>query len=67
MRLLGDFDVLLEGDRPGATARLGFDRDMACKINPRLIYCSISGHGQDGPWRNDVGHDINYMGIAGAI
>ena len=67
MRLLGDFDVLLEGDRPGVTARLGFDHDTVCKNNPRLIYCSISGCGQGGPWRDDAGHDINCLRAAGAI
>ncbi len=66
-KLLGDFDVLIEGNRPGVMKRLGFDYETASKINPRLIYCSISGYGQDGPYRDEVGHDINYIGIAGVL
>ncbi len=60
-------DVILEGFRPGVAQRLGIDYEMIRRINPRIVYCSISGFGQEGPYRNRPGHDINYMGIAGAL
>jgi len=66
-RLVADADVLLEGFRPGVTAKLGVDYVRLSQRNPRLIYCSISGYGQDGPYRNKVGHDINYLGYAGVL
>jgi crotonobetainyl-CoA:carnitine CoA-transferase CaiB-like acyl-CoA transferase len=66
-RLARKADVLLEGFRPGVTARLGIDYDTLCQLNPRLIYCSLSGYGQDGPYRDRVGHDINYLGYAGVL
>jgi crotonobetainyl-CoA:carnitine CoA-transferase CaiB-like acyl-CoA transferase len=66
-RLARDADVVLEGSRPGAAARLGVDYDTLRKLNPRLVYCSISGYGQDGPYRDRVGHDVNYLGFAGVI
>ncbi|MBI4830622.1 MAG: CoA transferase [Candidatus Lindowbacteria bacterium] len=66
-KLIRDFDVLLEGNRPGVMEKLGFGYNTVSKINPRLIYCSISGYGQDGPYRDEVGHDINYIGVAGVL
>jgi crotonobetainyl-CoA:carnitine CoA-transferase CaiB-like acyl-CoA transferase len=66
-RLARDADVILEGFRPGVTERLGIDYGSMSKLNPRLIYCSISGYGQDGPYRDKVGHDINYLGYAGVL
>ncbi|MBI1814083.1 MAG: CoA transferase [Deltaproteobacteria bacterium] len=66
-RLAKDADIILEGFRPGVTDRLGIDYATMAKINPRLVYCSISGYGQDGPYRNKVGHDINYLGYAGVL
>ena len=66
-RLARDADVVLEGSRPGAAARLRVDYETLSKINPRLVYCSISGYGQDGPYRDRVGHDVNYLGFAGVI
>src|SRR5579884_2695179 len=48
----------LEGGRPGVAARLGVDYETLRAINPRLVYCSISGYGQDGPYRARVGHDV---------
>src|SRR5207249_1133472 len=60
-------DVVLEGSRPGAAARLGVDYETLGQLNPRLVYCSISGYGQDGPYRDRVGHDVNYLGFAGVI
>ncbi len=60
-------DVVVEGFRPGTTARLGVDYDSLKADNPRLIYCSISGFGQDGPYRDRPGHDINYMALGGVL
>ncbi|MBM4330855.1 MAG: CoA transferase [Deltaproteobacteria bacterium] len=60
-------DVLIEQFRPGVMERLGLGyKDMA-KVNPRLIYCSLTGFGQDGPYKNVAGHDINYIGIGGIL
>ncbi len=66
-QLAREADVVLEGSRPGASTRLGVDYDTLEKINPRIVYCSISGYGQDGPYRDRVGHDVNYLGFAGVI
>jgi crotonobetainyl-CoA:carnitine CoA-transferase CaiB-like acyl-CoA transferase len=66
-KLAADADIILEGFRPGVTARLGIDYPTMAKLNPRLVYCSISGYGQDGPYRDKVGHDINYLGYAGVL
>jgi crotonobetainyl-CoA:carnitine CoA-transferase CaiB-like acyl-CoA transferase len=60
-------DVLIESYRPGVLARLGLDYEMLQAVNPRLILCSISGYGQRGPLRDRVGHDLNYLGYAGAL
>jgi len=60
-------DVIVEGFRPGVAQRLGVDYDTLAALNPRIIYCSISGYGQDGPYRLVVGHDINYVAISGAL
>ena len=65
-QLAKDSDVLVEGFRPGVAKRLGIDYDTLKEINPRLIYCSMSGYGQDGPYRDFPGHDINYISFAGA-
>ncbi|MBZ5553914.1 MAG: CoA transferase [Acidobacteriia bacterium] len=67
LKLARKADVLVESFRPGVTARLGIDYDSLKQINPRLIYCSISGYGQDGPYRNRAGHDINYIARAGLL
>jgi crotonobetainyl-CoA:carnitine CoA-transferase CaiB-like acyl-CoA transferase len=58
-------DVVMEGFRPGVTKRLGVDYETLTKLNPRIIYCSLSGYGQDGPYRDLVGHDINYVALSG--
>ncbi len=60
-------DILTEGFRPGVTARLGVDYDSIKKINSEIIYCSITGYGQTGPYRDRVGHDANYLSIAGVL
>jgi crotonobetainyl-CoA:carnitine CoA-transferase CaiB-like acyl-CoA transferase len=66
-RLAEGADVILEGFRPGVTARLGIDYEKIRPVNPKIIYCSISGYGQTGPYRDRVGHDINYLGVAGVM
>ena len=66
-RLAESADVFVEGFRPGVALRLGCDYDTLSAINPRLVYCSISGYGQDGPYSNLVGHDINYISVGGAL
>ena len=66
-RLAASADVFVEGFRPGVTSRLGCDYETLSAINPRLVYCSISGYGQDGPYAKLVGHDINYISIGGAL
>ena len=60
-------DVVLEGFRPGVVQRLGVDWPTLRGINPRLVYCSLSGFGQSGPYAAHVGHDINYIAIGGAL
>ncbi len=66
-RLAERADVVVEGYRPGVVKRLGVDYETLAARNPRLVYCSISGYGQDGPYRLLVGHDINYAAMAGAL
>lgn len=66
-RLARAADVVVEGFRPGTTARLGVDYETLRALNPRIIYCSISGFGQDGPYRDRPGHDINYMAMGGVL
>jgi crotonobetainyl-CoA:carnitine CoA-transferase CaiB-like acyl-CoA transferase len=67
LNLIGDADIFLEGFRPGKLAKIGLGYDDLAKINPRLIYASISGYGQDGPYRDRPGHDISYQGVGGAL
>ncbi|HAL49225.1 MAG: CoA transferase [SAR202 cluster bacterium] len=67
LKLAEDADVFLEGFRPGVVSRLGCDYETLHKLNPKLVYCSLSGYGQDGPYQNLVGHDINYISVGGAL
>jgi alpha-methylacyl-CoA racemase len=60
-------DVLIEQFRPGVMARLGLGYETLSKINPRLIYCSITGFGQTGPRRDMAAHDLNYLALAGLL
>lgn len=60
-------DVVMEGFRPGVTERLGIGYEALRSVNPRLIYCSLTGYGQDGPMAQEAGHDINYLGLSGAL
>lgn len=64
-RLLADYDILLEQFRPGVMERLGLGYETLKAINPRLIYVSITGYGQTGPYRDRAGHDINYLALTG--
>jgi len=60
-------DVILEGFRPGVVERLGIGYQAVSQINPRIVYCSLTGYGQDGPYRDRSGHDLNYISLAGAL
>jgi crotonobetainyl-CoA:carnitine CoA-transferase CaiB-like acyl-CoA transferase len=65
--LLARADVLVEQFRPGVMARLGVGYEAVHAINPRIVYCSISGYGQEGPRAGEAGHDLNYIGATGLL
>jgi len=67
LRLVERADVLIEGFRPGVMERLGLGPETCLERNPRLIYGRMTGWGQDGPLAHAAGHDINYIGLAGAL
>ncbi len=60
-------DVFIESFRPGVCKRLGIDYESIKEVNRKIIYCSISGYGQTGPYRDRPGHDINYLGTSGLL
>lgn len=64
-KLVCSYDILIEQFRPDVMKRLGLDYNTLKEINPKLIYCSITGFGQTGPYKDRAGHDINYLAIAG--
>lgn len=64
-QLVAEQDIVLEQFRPGVMDRLGLGYDQLKAINPRLIYCAITGYGQTGPYRDRAGHDLNYLSLAG--
>ena len=66
-RLAAWADVAIEGFRPGVAERLKIDHESLKKHNAKIVYCSISGYGQTGPWRERAGHDVNYVAAAGAL
>ncbi|SDJ43160.1 CaiB/BaiF CoA transferase family protein [Natronorubrum texcoconense] len=66
-RLVEDADVVLEGFRPGVVDRLGVDYETLTEYNDELIYCSLTGYGQEGPWADRAGHDLNYVALAGLL
>lgn len=66
-KLVETADVVTESYRPGVVERLGVDYDTVRKLNRRIVYASITGFGQDGPYRDRVGHDINYISIGGLL
>jgi alpha-methylacyl-CoA racemase len=67
LRLAAQRDIVVEQFRPGVMARLGLGYEDLRRVNPRIIYCSITGYGQTGPWRERAGHDINYLALAGLL
>ncbi|MBP9218386.1 MAG: CoA transferase [Sterolibacterium sp.] len=67
LRLAKSVDVVIESYRPGVAARLGVGYEDLKKINPKIVYCSTSGYGQDGPYAQWVGHDINYLAVGGFL
>lgn len=66
-QLIKEYDIVVEQFRPGVMKRLALDYDTLKAINPDLIYCSITGYGQTGPYKDRAGHDINYLALSGAI
>jgi alpha-methylacyl-CoA racemase len=67
LRLVQDADVVLESFRPGVLDRLGVGYERMREANPRIVYCAITGYGQDGPYRDRSGHDMNYLGLVGLL
>src|SRR5204863_6089274 len=67
LRLVRDYDVQLESFRPGVLDRLGVGYEQLRQENPGLVYCAITGYGQDGPLRDRSGHDMNYLGLVGLL
>ncbi|OUM86475.1 MAG: carnitine dehydratase [Bacillus thermozeamaize] len=65
--LAKEADVIVESFRPGVMKKLGLSYEEISAINPGIVYCSISGYGQDGPYRHLPGHDINYIGYSGVL
>ena len=67
LRLAREYDVLLESFRPGVLDRLGVGYERLREENPGLVYCAITGYGQEGPLRDRPGHDMNYLGLVGLL
>ncbi len=67
LRMVEKVDVLIEEFRPGKLEKLGLGYEQLKRLNPRLIYCSVTGYGQSGPQRDAAGHDINYLAMTGAL
>ncbi|TYB81930.1 CaiB/BaiF CoA transferase family protein [Maritimibacter fusiformis] len=67
LALIGRADVLIEGFRPGVMERMGLGPDTCHALNPGLVYGRMTGWGQDGPWAQMAGHDINYLGLTGFL
>jgi crotonobetainyl-CoA:carnitine CoA-transferase CaiB-like acyl-CoA transferase len=67
LRLVAEHDVLIEGFRPGVMRRLGLDYTVLREVNPRLVYCALSGYGASGPMAQAAGHDANYLASAGVM
>ncbi|HLM51821.1 MAG TPA: CoA transferase [Solirubrobacteraceae bacterium] len=67
LRLAREADVVLESFRPGVMDRLGVGYETLRAENPGLVYCAITGYGQDGPYRDRSGHDLNYLGLVGLL
>ncbi len=67
LRLAKDADVVFESFRPGVVDKLGIGYEAVKAINPRVVYCAITGYGQTGPWAELAGHDINYLATSGLL
>lgn len=67
LRLARDADVIIESFRPGVVDKLGIGYEAVRAINPRIVYCAITGYGQSGPYAMRAGHDLNYIGYAGVL
>jgi len=67
LSLVRDFDIVIEGFRPGTAARLGVDYAALQRVNPAIIHASISGFGQTGPYRDRVAHDLSYQAVSGLM
>ncbi len=67
LRLVQDYDVVLESFRPGVLDRLGVGYEQMRAVNPGIVYCAISGYGQSGPKRDAAGHDMNYLALVGLL
>ena len=67
LRLAREYDVVLESFRPGVLDRLGVGYERLRQENAGLVYCAITGYGQDGPYRDRAGHDMNYLGLVGLL
>lgn len=66
-QLAATADVFVEGFRPGVAGRLGAGYEELSALNPRLIYCSLTGYGQEGPLAQEAGHDLNYLALTGVL
>lgn len=66
-KLVAEYDIVVEQFRPGVMDRLGIGYEALKAINPKIIYCAITGYGQTGPYKNRAGHDMNYLAIAGVL
>ena len=67
LTLLEHADAMIEGLRPGVMERLGLGPEIALARNPALVYCRVTGWGQEGPWAKTAGHDLNYIALSGAL
>ncbi|MEA2014363.1 MAG: CaiB/BaiF CoA-transferase family protein, partial [Thermodesulfobacteriota bacterium] len=66
-QLISEYDILIEQFRPGVMGKFGLDYESLKKINPAIIYCSLTGYGQDSPMSSRAGHDINYLSRSGLM
>jgi alpha-methylacyl-CoA racemase len=67
LRLVPTADVILEGFKPGSVKKWGIDYEAVRAVNPDIVYCSLSGYGQEGSYRDRAGHDLNYVAVGGAL
>lgn len=67
LKLVAEHDVVLESFRPGVLGKLGVGYEVMKGVKPELVYCAITGYGQDGPFRTRAGHDMNYLGLNGLL